>query len=124
MPWRKWPTILNIITGKNDTGSNAADEMTRIQAPRSSVQLDCMSLRRQFLIPAFALVALTAPLFSAFCQTNATFPENRYLLVVETSRSMQRRSDGILGAVQQVLNSGAGGQRSEEHTSELQSHSF
>ena len=69
-----------------------------------------MSLRRQFLIPAFALVALTAPLFSAFCQTNATFPENRYLLVVETSRSMQRRSDGILGAVQQVLNSGAGGQ--------------
>jgi len=35
---------------------------------------------------------------------------NRYLLIVETSRSMQRRSDGVLRSVQDLLGSKMGGQ--------------
>src|SRR5881396_2162018 len=57
-----------------------------------------------------AMVALTGSLFPANSQTNPTSPSNRYLFIVETSRSMQRRSDGMLAAVQQLLNSGIGGQ--------------
>src|SRR5947208_632150 len=56
-----------------------------------------------------AIIALTGSLFPAYSQTN-TAPANRYLFIVETSRSMQRRSDGMLAAVQQLLNSGIGGQ--------------
>src|SRR5437870_2941319 len=46
-------------------------------------------------------------------QTNSaksTLHSNRYLLVVETSRAMQRRSDGVLKAVQDLLASGMHGQ--------------
>src|SRR6266446_9034879 len=57
-----------------------------------------------------AIVALTTSLFPAHAQTNTPPPGNRYLFIVETSRSMQRRSDGILTAVQQLLTSGIGGQ--------------
>ncbi len=57
-----------------------------------------------------ALLALTTSPFPAVSQTNSTPPANRYLLIVETSRPMQRRSDGMLAAVQQLLNSGIGGQ--------------
>src|SRR5207245_3395193 len=57
-----------------------------------------------------AMVALTGSLFPASSQTNPASPANRYLFIVETSRSMQRRSAGMLAAVQQLLNSGIGGQ--------------
>src|SRR6266404_3831843 len=57
-----------------------------------------------------AMLALTTSPFPAVSQTNSTPPANRYLLIVETSRPMQRRSDGMLAAVQQLLNSGIGGQ--------------
>src|ERR1041384_1715699 len=46
-------------------------------------------------------------------QTNAATArtqENRWLLVVETSRSMQRRSEGTLQSIQQALASGMNGQ--------------
>src|SRR6266404_7021743 len=57
-----------------------------------------------------AMLALTTSPFPAVSQTNSTPPANRYLLIIETSHSMQRRSDGMLAAVQQLLNSGIGGQ--------------
>ena len=55
-------------------------------------------------------LALVLSLCSSQAQTNTSPPGNRYLFVVETSRSMQSRSEGTLRAVQQLLNSGMGGQ--------------
>src|SRR5438094_8071016 len=55
-------------------------------------------------------LALVLSLCSSEAQTNTSPPGNRYLFVVETSRSMQSRSEGTLRAVQQLLNSGMGGQ--------------
>src|SRR5438309_7975909 len=49
-------------------------------------------------------------LCSSQAQTNTATPGNRYLLIVETSRSMQQRSQGTLRAVQQLLLSGMNGQ--------------
>ncbi len=48
---------------------------------------------------------------AAWAQTNlpARRPENRYLLVVETSRLMQRRLDGVLRSVKELMDSGMGG---------------
>ena len=48
---------------------------------------------------------------AASAQTNSAGrpPENRYLLVVETSRSMQRRLDGLLQSTKELLDSGMGG---------------
>src|SRR5882724_1036018 len=47
-------------------------------------------------------------------QTNSPAPaaphSSRYLLIVETSRSMQRRTQGTLDAVRTLLASGMGGQ--------------
>jgi hypothetical protein len=46
-------------------------------------------------------------------QTNAPAPaarSNRYLLIVETSRSMQRRSEGVFQAIHALLASSLGGQ--------------
>ena len=49
-----------------------------------------------------------------FAQTNqpsaTTYPANRYLLVVETSHSMQSRSDGLIREVQNLLGSALAGQ--------------
>jgi len=49
---------------------------------------------------------------AAWAQTNlpARRPENRCLLVVETSRSMQRRLDGVLRSVKELLDAGMGGE--------------
>jgi len=46
--------------------------------------------------------------FAATTQTNSpalVFPSNRYLLVIETSRSMQKRVDGLTQSVRDVLGS-------------------
>src|ERR1051325_8721493 len=42
--------------------------------------------------------------------TNSPGLANRYLLIVETSKSMQKRGQGILNSVQQLLLGGMGGQ--------------
>jgi hypothetical protein len=44
--------------------------------------------------------------FAAYAQTNVGPIANRYLFVLETSRSMERRGDGTLKAIQQLLVSG------------------
>jgi len=54
------------------------------------------------------MVALS-PL-SLRAQTNVGPAGNRYLLVLQTSHSMDRRGDGTLKAIQQLLMSGIGGQ--------------
>ncbi|MGO8927176.1 MAG: hypothetical protein ACLQU3_09835 [Limisphaerales bacterium] len=43
-------------------------------------------------------------------KAKAPLPSNRYLLMVETSRSMQRRADGVRQTVQDLLKSGLAGQ--------------
>ncbi len=63
--------------------------------------------------PRLGLCLVFCP-FLAFGQTNnpgaASYPANRYLLVVETSRSMQRRVDGMAHSVQELLVSAIAGQ--------------
>ena len=58
------------------------------------------------------LLVLSAFLNQASAQTNSTrpAPSNRYLLIVETSRAMERRADGVLSSAQTLLNSAFGGQ--------------
>src|SRR5213594_3829612 len=64
-----------------------------------------------FLFTSLLCLALLPS--QVLAQTNSAKPtlhSNRYLLVVETSRAMQRRSDGVLKAVQDLLASGMHGQ--------------
>ena len=64
------------------------------------------------LLAAWLFVAALAPC-PVLAQTNATRAprsSNRCLLVVETSRAMQRRSEATLQAVQDMLKSGLSGQ--------------
>ena len=49
-------------------------------------------------------------LSSALAQTNTTHAGNRFLIALETSRSMERRSEGTLKALQKLLSSGLSGQ--------------
>jgi hypothetical protein len=69
-------------------------------------------VRAQQLLASLALLAgLTQ--CSLRAQTNATKaaqPSDRCLLIVETSKSMQRRTDAVLGVVQDMLMSGLNGQ--------------
>src|SRR5436190_2758194 len=58
------------------------------------------------LLTLFVSLAVSAP-----AQTNSfVISSNRYLLVLEISRSMNSRADGTLRAIQQLLVSGMGGQ--------------
>ena len=64
------------------------------------------------LLAGLLLVAALAPC-PLRAQTNtakAAPPSNRCLLIVETSRSMQRRADAVLKTVQDLLTSGLSGQ--------------
>ena len=64
------------------------------------------------MLAGLLLVALLAPC-PLRAQTNtarALPPSNRCLLIVETSRSMQRRAEAVLKAVQDLLTSGLNGQ--------------
>src|SRR6266404_56923 len=57
------------------------------------------------------LLVLTGALREGRAQTNSpSHRSNRYLLVVETSHSMQKRVDGVLQSVQDLLVSNVGGQ--------------
>src|SRR5437763_16227899 len=52
-----------------------------------------------------AIVTFTASPFPTHGQATNPTPANRYLFIVETSHSMQRRSDEMLAAFQPLLNS-------------------
>ncbi|HZR18086.1 MAG TPA: hypothetical protein VFE51_12395 [Verrucomicrobiae bacterium] len=65
------------------------------------------------LARAAGCVCLAALPLLAAGQTNSPaliYPKNRYLLVVETSRAMQRRADVMALAVRELLNSAVAGQ--------------
>jgi hypothetical protein len=57
-----------------------------------------------------AALALCVLLFPHPLNAAAPAPSNRFLLIVETSRSMQRRSDGVLKTVKDLLGTGMHGQ--------------
>src|ERR1051326_5923515 len=72
----------------------------------------CLGLEHWSFSGAWCLV-LGAFLSQASAQTNtnrAVPVSNRYLFIVETSRAMERRADGVLSSVQTLLNSAIGGQ--------------
>src|SRR5690242_9100252 len=48
--------------------------------------------------------------FHTSAQTNKSLPGSRYLLILETSRSMDHRANGTLHAIERLLLSGIGGQ--------------
>ena len=69
------------------------------------------ALMQPLLAGLLCLAALTpCTLLAQTGTAKAPRPSNRCLLVVETSRSMQRRSDGVIQAVQDMLKSGLAGQ--------------
>ena len=115
---------LNIITGASDTGfrREASRPMPRQRVNRNddisgrlavcwrplSRQIS-VSLRRPLQIAFFATLSLQV----LVAQTNppsGTFPANRFLLVVETSHAMQRRADGTLRAINDLIASRMRGQ--------------
>ncbi len=62
-------------------------------------------------ILAFCVLAPLSP--GLFAQTNSIRtlgPEHRFLLILDTSRAMQRRADGVASAVEALLNSSMRGQ--------------
>jgi hypothetical protein len=76
-----------------------------------STRRTSFTLMRLLLAGLLCAAALTPCLLLAQTGTaKAPRNSNRFLLVVETSRSMQRRSEGVLQAVQGLLKSGLAGQ--------------
>ena len=70
-----------------------------------------MVLRPTLLAGLLLLTALITVPLRAQTNTAKTLPSsNRWLLIVETSRSMQRRADAALQTVQELLTSGMSGQ--------------
>jgi hypothetical protein len=65
------------------------------------------ALMQPLLAGLLCLAVLTScPLLAQTGVAKTPLPSNRCLLVVETSRSMQRRADGVVLAVQKLLKSG------------------
>jgi len=70
-----------------------------------------LALAQPLLAGLLFVASLTpCPLLAQADKAKAPPPANRCLLVVETSRSMQRRSDAVLQTVQEMLKSGLAGQ--------------
>src|ERR1017187_2351128 len=153
MPWRNRWMILNITTVESgrafSSGSNESAPGQRVKILYQDVNKATdhgnrgrsgLALAPPLLAALLLLATLMPPQLPAQTNTAKAPPSShRWLLIVETSRSMQRRSDAVLTAVQDLLTSGMVGQlrpgdtlgvwtfnsdlytRSEEHTSELQS---
>ena len=116
--------ILNITTGESGTdlsgGSNELARSDRVKMhshimsraeDRANRRRGGFALPRPLLAGMLFVMALTPfPLLAQADAAKAPLPSNRYLLVVETSRSMQRRADAVLQTVQDLLKSGLGGQ--------------
>ena len=78
---------------------------------RNNGRRTAFALPQPLLAGLFFAAALTpCPLLAQTNTARAPLPSNRCLLVVETSRSMQRRSDATLQIVQDMLKSGLAGQ--------------
>lgn len=78
---------------------------------RHSRRRNGLELRHPLLAGLLLLAALTPSRAPAQTNTANLGPSpQRWLLIVETSRPMQRRADAVLGAVQELLNSNMAGQ--------------
>src|ERR1035441_5807335 len=124
MPWRNRWMILNITTVESgrafSSGSNQSAPGQRVKILYQDVNkaIDHGNRGRSGLAlapPLLAALLLLATLMPSQlpAQTNtakAPPSSHRWLLIVETSRSMQRRSDAVLTAVQDLLTSGMVGQ--------------
>lgn len=102
--------ILKILTDRSGTGSTAANSRCRCRTAKQALG-SLTSLVRLVLV---ALVLASAcSEWSAGAQTNnpgGKLPTNRYLLIVETSRAMHRRSAGTLKVVKDLVGSSMHGQ--------------
>lgn len=112
--------ILNSTTGKKNISTIGADDEWRYVVNK----IDCLRFMRPKRI--IRLMKVWAILIAfcfcwqsgAFAQSNApaaTQPKEppyskRYLFVLETSKNMQKRSEGTLQAIQNLLSGGIGGQ--------------
>jgi hypothetical protein len=116
--------LLNITTGESGTdlssGNERPSQSDRVKMNTNDLSNaeDCDRRRRTGFDPArpllagllFVMALTPCPLLAQTNTAKAPLPSNRYLLVVETSRSMQRRSDAVVQTVQHLLKSGFGGQ--------------
>jgi len=115
---------LNITTGESGTDlGGGSNELVRSDAvkmhrhimsraeDRANRKRGWFALPRPLRTGLLFVMALTPfPLLAQADAAKAPLHPDRYLLVVETSRSMQRRADAVLQAVQDLLKSGLGGQ--------------
>src|ERR1039458_3853602 len=124
MPWRIRGMISSITTGKSGTlFSGVSNEAPPSHGMKRQYQhvsrIEDGGNRRgagrlathPVLAGLLLLTALTSSPLSA--QTNTAqgaSPAKRWLLIVETSRSMQRRSEAVFQTVQDLLTSGMAGQ--------------
>jgi hypothetical protein len=116
--------ILNITTGESGTdlsgGSSEFGQSDRMKmhshimsrtGDRAHRRRGGFALPRLLVAGLLFVVARTPhTLLAQADKAKAPLPSNRYLLVVETSRSMQRWADGVRQTVQDLLKSGLGGQ--------------
>ncbi len=116
--------ILKLTTGKSGTdlrgGSEQRPQSDRVNMhnriisqarDRTKRRREGLAMPRALLAGLLFAMALMPRLLLAQAEpAKAPLPSNRYLLVVETSRSMQRRADAVLRTVQDLLKSGLGGQ--------------
>lgn len=101
---------LKPTTGRSGTGINGAGNKSAglcpIQPSAVHTRLTCLGLTGLLL----GLFLFPGTLFGQRPHTNAPPEGNRYLVVVETSRAMQERGNGVLTSLQQLLGSGFQGQ--------------
>src|SRR5208283_4941007 len=124
LPWRDSEMTLNIITGGNGTdfsgGSSQPVQRNQMynrdehdsRAERGRLEGGGhLALPPQLLAGLLLLAGLTpCPVCAQLDAGKAAPPSHRCLLIVETSKSMLRRTNAVHRAVQELLASGLNGQ--------------
>jgi hypothetical protein len=121
---------LKAITGRNGTASSVADKEMQASSQTNQPETVTVPVAQTCSLPYCRLAVYKPPAPGIFClaliclllliwpsashgQTNAprnSLHANRYLLVIESSRAMRNRADGIATAVQELIGSGMKGQ--------------
>ncbi|HEV2392003.1 MAG TPA: hypothetical protein VG146_06530 [Verrucomicrobiae bacterium] len=92
----------NNTTGRNGAGSkSASDGVLAAMAPRRALWWGVLCL---------ALFAALLPRETTAATNAPASIHNRYLLIVQTSRSMQHRSEGVVQVIQELFSSAMNGQ--------------
>ena len=86
------------------------DNDRRAPGPRKRVRAGLERAQRLLALLLVLAAATQCPLRAQTNTTKPAPPADRYLLIVETSKSMQRRADAVLEVVQEMLLSGLNGQ--------------